>query len=135
MPQYAAPVPPEQRQQWTSVEEATQEVGIDYITPLVLAFVGLAGVWPCAIVSLFLSAKNKRKMGAAFSTHSKWHLVRRAQIVASIALLLYAIMAIVGIMIVIVDYRMVMNYCNQNGSCRNFASNAAMQMRIGWSRT
>lgn len=86
-------------------ETLTREVRIDAITPLVLAFVGLAGVWPCAIVSLFLSAKNWRKMGGD-RQHRKFHLVRLARIVAGCALGLWFLMLLVGLTVALVEFYM-----------------------------
>merc|ERR1711916_243966 len=46
-----------------NVAQPPQEfVKIDYVTPIVLACIALAGVWPCAIVAIVLSRKNMRKI-------------------------------------------------------------------------
>ena len=72
------------------------------MTPLVLAIISCFGVWPCAIVALILCAKNLRKL-ANHTNHHKYPLVLKTKRIATISLVIYAVLTIVYIILMVVE--------------------------------
>merc|ERR1712232_184515 len=138
-PQYAAqPQPMQQKDMYyggqhayemTPPYEAQQEfVKIDYVTPIVLACIALAGVWPCAIVAIVLSRKNMRKIERN-EAHPKYKSVLLASRIAVAALIMYAILFLVFVVVYAIEVRYIMHMVNQGSHHhRRFAKILQMQL-------
>merc|ERR1711916_311718 len=104
-------------------------VKIDYVTPIVLACIALVGVWPCAIVAIVRSRKNMRKIERN-EAHPKYKSVLLASRIAVAALIMYAILFLVFVVVYAIEVRYIMHMVNQGSHHhRRFAKILQMQLR------